>query len=37
MKSPLERITVVMNFYTSRGCNKESVNKVYRKILKLDN
>lgn len=33
MMSEIERITVVMEFYTSRGCNKESVNKVYRKII----
>jgi len=38
MKSLIERITIVMEFYRQRGCNKESVNKVYRKIInkKLD-
>jgi len=33
----LERIAIVMDFYHSRGCNKESVNELYRKIIKRDN
>lgn len=33
-KTPLERITVVMKYYYKQGANKESVNKIYKKILK---
>jgi hypothetical protein len=33
-QSPLQRIQRVINFYYKRGCNKESVNKLYFKILK---
>lgn len=29
----LKRISIVMDFYHSRGCNKESVNNLYRKII----
>jgi len=32
--SNLQRIQRVMNFYYKRGCNKESVNRLYYKILK---
>jgi hypothetical protein len=32
--SNLQRIQRVMNFYYKRGCNKESVNTIYLKILK---
>ena len=32
-QSDLQRIKRVMNFYYNRGCNKESVNDIYRKIL----
>jgi hypothetical protein len=32
-QSELKRIKRVINFYYSRGCNKESVNDLYRKIL----
>jgi hypothetical protein len=32
--SNLQRIKRVMNFYYKRGCNKESVNELYKKILK---
>lgn len=32
--SNLQRIQRVINFYYKRGCNKESVNKIYFKILK---
>jgi hypothetical protein len=35
MKQPKERIAKVMKFYYQRGINKESVNKVYKNILKL--
>lgn len=34
-QSSLQRIKRVMNFYYKRGCNKESVNKLYYRILKL--
>jgi hypothetical protein len=30
-----ERIENVLEFYHSRGVNKENVNELYRKILKL--
>lgn len=30
----LQRIKRVIDFYLGRGVNKESVNKVYRKMLK---
>jgi hypothetical protein len=33
-QSTLQRIQRVINFYYKRGCNKESVNKLYFKILK---
>ena len=33
-QTPLQRIQRVMNFYYKRGCNKESVNTIYKKILK---
>lgn len=33
-QSELQRILRVINFYYKRGCNKESVNSIYRKILK---
>lgn len=33
-QSPLQRINRVMKFYTEKGANKESVNKVYHKIIK---
>jgi hypothetical protein len=29
-----ERIEIVLEFYHSRGVNKENVNELYRKILK---
>jgi hypothetical protein len=32
--SNLQRILRVMSFYYKRGCNKESVNAIYKKILK---
>ena len=32
-QTPLQRIKRVMNFYYKRGCNKESVNQLYFKIL----
>ncbi len=31
--SNLQRIKRILNFYYQRGCNKESVNKLYYKIL----
>lgn len=34
-QSSLQRIKRVMDFYYKRGCNKESVNKLYYRILKL--
>ncbi len=33
-QSNLQRIKRVINFYYKRGCNKESVNQLYFKILK---
>jgi len=33
---PKTRIKKVLDFYMGRGTNKESVNKVYRKILKQE-
>lgn len=33
MKSKLERIIEVMEYYRSIGVNKENVNNIYRKIL----
>ena len=33
-QSQLQRIQRVINFYYKRGCNKESVNTIYKKILK---
>ena len=33
-QTPLQRIQRVMNFYYKRVCNKESVNTLYKKILK---
>ena len=33
-QTSLQRIKRVINFYYKRGCNKESVNKIYKKILK---
>jgi len=32
-KSPIERITVVMEHLEKRGLNSERVNIVYRKII----
>jgi hypothetical protein len=34
-QTPYQRILRVEKFYTARGNNKESVNKVKRKILAL--
>lgn len=33
--SDLQRIQRILKFYYNRGCNKESVNKVYHKILSI--
>lgn len=33
-QSPLQRIKLVLNYYYKKGANKESVNKVYKNILK---
>jgi transcription initiation factor TFIIIB Brf1 subunit/transcription initiation factor TFIIB len=33
-QTPIQRIKRVINFYYKRGCNKESVNELYKKILK---
>jgi hypothetical protein len=33
--SDLQRIQRIIKFYYNRGCNKESANKIYHKILKL--
>lgn len=29
-----QRINLVLDFYRKRGTNKESVNKVYRNVIK---
>lgn len=34
-QSPIQRINRVEAFYYKRGCNKESVNTIKRKILAL--
>lgn len=34
-QSPIQRINRIMDFLWKRGNNKESVNDVYRKIIKL--
>lgn len=34
MKSRLERITEVLDYYRLMGVNKENVNNIYRKELK---
>ena len=34
LESPLKRINRVMKFYLGRGVCKESVVRVYRKIIK---
>jgi len=33
-QTPLQRIKRVINFYYKRGICKESVNELYKKILK---
>jgi hypothetical protein len=33
--TPLQRINRILAFYYKRGTNKESVNKVHRKILAI--
>ena len=33
-QTPYQRIKRIMNFYYSRGQNREIVNEVYRKIIK---
>jgi hypothetical protein len=33
MKTKLERITIVMEYYASMGVNKEKINNIYRRIL----
>ena len=33
-QSPLQRINRIIDFLWKRGNNKESVNNVYRKIIK---
>jgi hypothetical protein len=32
--NPMQRIKIVMKYLMDRGANKESVNNVYRNILK---
>jgi len=34
-QSPLQRINRIMKFYYLRGQNRENVNEVFRKIIKL--
>jgi hypothetical protein len=35
--TPKERILEVMKYYYKRGVNKEKINDIYRKILKINN
>ena len=32
--TPMRRVKIIMNYLHLRGANKESVNNVYRNILK---
>lgn len=32
--NPMQRIKIIMKYLMDRGANKESVNNVYRNILK---
>lgn len=32
-QSPLQRIKRIMDYYMKHGTNRESVNKVYKKII----
>ena len=32
-RTPLQRITIIMNYYYRMGNNKEYVNNVYRNII----
>jgi len=34
-QSPLQRIKRVMDYYYKQGSNKESINSVYKNILKI--
>lgn len=33
-QSCLQRAKRIIDFYYKRGCNKESVNRIYHKLLK---
>jgi hypothetical protein len=33
--SDLQRVLRIIKFNYNRGCNKESVNKIYHKILRI--
>jgi hypothetical protein len=33
-QSPYQRMKRVIDFYYKRGCNKESVNRIYKQVLK---
>ena len=33
--TPIQPIKIVMNYYYKKGTNKESVNKIYKSILKI--
>lgn len=35
VQSPLQRIKRIMDYYYKQGGNKESVNSVYKNILKI--
>jgi len=37
MKSKLERIIEVMEYYRAMGVNKENVNNIYRSIINEKN
>jgi len=34
-QSPIQRIKRVMDYYYRKGANKELVNSVYKKLLKI--
>lgn len=35
MKTPLQRITAILEYYQQMGVNKEKINAIYRKIIQL--
>lgn len=33
MKTPIQRITTILDYYCKKGVNKEKINDIYRKII----